>query len=113
MQVTFLNIEKFSAPDEAWVEANRGSWMTDPTVWHREIYQRDYAASKIQEKYGGRRFVVLCSDADEIPSRRFVRELRSEKGYEQAHQGFYMAMNFTYYNFDWASPQSWHVFSAL
>ena len=107
LQVSFLVIDDFPAPEEAWVQRNRGTWMTDPTVWHREIYQRDVAASKIQEKYAGRKFVVLSSDADEIPNRDFAKELRTQRAYSQAHNGFYMAMNFSYYNFNWASPQAW------
>lgn len=59
LQVTFLIIDEFPAPEKAWVEENKGGWMTDPTVWHREIYQRDLAASKIQEKYAGKCHVHL------------------------------------------------------
>ena len=51
------------------------------------------AASKIQEKYAGKKFVILCSDADEIPNRDFAKELRTQSAYDQAHDGFYMAMN--------------------
>ena len=51
------------------------AWMSDPVVWHRESYQRNYAASKIQGKYKGKKYVVLCSDVDEIPNRDFVTEL--------------------------------------
>ena len=107
LQLSFLVIDDFPAPEVAWVERNRGTWMTDPTVWHREIYQRDVAASKIQEKYAGRNFVVLCSDADEIPNRDFAKDLRKQRAYDQAHNEYYMAMNFSYYNFNWASPQAW------
>ena len=78
-----------------------------PTVWHREIYQRDVAASKIQDKYAGRKFVVHCSNVDGIPNRDFTKELRMQWAYVQAHNGHYMAMNFSYYNFNWASPQAW------
>lgn len=81
--------------------------MSDPAVWHREQFQRNNAASKIHSKYKGRKYIVLCSDADEIPNRDFVRELSAQPGYEQAHRGYHMAMNFSYYNFHWASPQAW------
>ena len=61
----------------------------------------------LQDKYHGKKYVVLCSDADEIPNREFVRDLRQLPTYEQAHNGFYMVMNFSYYNFNWSSPQIW------
>ena len=107
LQVTFLIIDEVPDPEEEWVQKNTASWMSDPVVWHRESYQRNYAASKVQSKYKGKKYVVLCSDVDEIPYRDFVTELRTQQGYEQAHEAFYMAMNFSYYNFHWASPQDW------
>ena len=109
LQVTFLIIDEVPDPKEDWVKKNIASWMSDPIVWHRESYQRDYAASKIQSKHKGKKYVVLCSDVDEIPNRDFVTELSTQQGYEQAHEACYMAMNFSYYNFHWASPQDWWV----
>ena len=107
LQVTFLIIDDFPAPKEDWIKENTATWMTDPVVWHREKFQRNYAAARIQSKYRGKTYIVLCSDADEIPNRDFVRELSMQPGYEQAHRGYYMSMNFSYYNFDWASQQAW------
>lgn len=107
LQVTFLIIDEVPAPEEDWLEKNTAAWMSDPVVWHRESYQRNYAAPKIQSKYKGKKYVVLCSDVDEVPSRDFVTELSTQQGYEQAHEAYYMTMNFSYYNFQWASPQDW------
>ncbi|CAK0732436.1 hypothetical protein CVIRNUC_000131 [Coccomyxa viridis] len=106
-KVTFLIIDEVPDPKEDWLKKNIASWMSNPIVWHRESYQRDYAASKIQSKHKGKKYVVLCSDIDEIPNRDFVTELSTQQGYEQAHEACYMAMNFSYYNFHWASPQDW------
>lgn len=63
--------------------------------------------NSVEFNYAGTKYVVLCSDADEIPNREFAKELRTQNVYEQAHNGFYMAMNFSYYSFQWASPQTW------
>ena len=77
-KVTFLVIDSYPEPDQAWVDAQDGkSWVVDTTIWFRETYQRNYAAGYIRRKYAGQRYVVLACDADEIPSRTVVQVWRS------------------------------------
>lgn len=107
VQVTFLIIDDVPPPDKAWMESNKGGRMADPAIWHREYYQRNVVATKIQEKHHGSRYVVLCSDADEIPNGAFVRELRHPAVYERTHKAHHLNMNFSYYNFNWESEIAW------
>ena len=53
IQVTFLILDDFPPANTTWVEANKNSWMTEPEKWHREMYQRDIAATKIQVLFWG------------------------------------------------------------
>ncbi len=53
LQVTFLILDGFPPANKTWLEESRGSWMAEPEKWHREMYQRDIAAPKIQVLFQG------------------------------------------------------------
>ena len=45
-------------------------------VWWREYYQRGYSTRVIADDYHGKRYFVVVTDADEIPSMRYVLPVR-------------------------------------
>lgn len=76
-------------------------------AYKRESFQRDYAVSKILEFYQNESFMLISCDADEIPRREVLLQLKSKEYYEEYSSGAYLDMGYFYYNFRWIKNSKW------
>jgi beta-1,4-mannosyl-glycoprotein beta-1,4-N-acetylglucosaminyltransferase len=106
--VTLLKINEFPEMPADWPEKKGQEYMTPESYesWFRENYQRDYVAEYIKNKYKGQYYIVIGIDADEIPKKEFVQELR--KNYFAFNECVYLQMEMFYYNFAWVKKYPWY-----
>lgn len=103
-KIRFVTVDSFPPAPQEWVDAHRNKWGSEATWW-REAYQRDICWSAAVEAAAGQPFILLVSDADELPHPR----LFADRGmlYEQTREPLALSMDFHYYNFNWLKPGSW------
>jgi beta-1,4-mannosyl-glycoprotein beta-1,4-N-acetylglucosaminyltransferase len=70
----------------------------------REGFQRDYALQAVMDLMGEESFILLSSDADELPTKEIVQTLPGR--YEELIDGAVLDMVYFYYNFKWVKPHS-------
>jgi hypothetical protein len=70
----------------------------------REKYLRDFASAKVIDKMKGHPFIMIVCDADELPSREFVRKLPTV--YDTLDGGARLDMLTFYYSFQWVKPMT-------
>jgi len=71
----------------------------------RESFQKDFAVQKILQYMGNESFVLISSDADEIPKLEIISYLIQD--YEELDSGAYLDMVNLFYNFKWAKNSKW------
>ena len=67
--------------------------------WARETYQRNYAQDIILERFKNQPFIIFVCDADEIPNRNIIKDLKYN--YSELHEGIKLSMLMMIYNFKW------------
>ena len=74
-------------------------------AWAREMYQRDIGRNLSLTAMGKQPFILLVSDADELPSISIVEGLRGK--YDQLSSPLGLRMAFFYYSFQWIARGLW------
>ncbi len=107
-KVTLLQIDIFPPMPSEWPALKGQEYMTPESYesWFRENYQRDYAANYIQQKYKDDVFIVIGIDADEIPKKEYIEEMRAN--YFAFNECVYMQMEMFYYHFGWIKGYQWY-----
>jgi hypothetical protein len=107
-KATLLKLEEFPDMPEDWPAKKGQDYMTPESYesWFRENYQRDYAREYIMKKYADEMYIVIGVDADEIPKKEFVLEMR--KNYFAFNACVYFQMEMFYYNFGWVKKYPWY-----
>lgn len=118
-KITYLVIDSFPKPDMVWmneVPRRFSHWMSNNAYssWWREMYQREYGERYIYNHYIAKdnehmdaKFIVHCSDADEIPSMDAIAFSRNMYPHF-SEVPIYLEMDFYYYNFRWSKKQKWY-----
>eukprot|EP01041_Mallomonas_annulata_P007159 gene7159-14575_t len=73
--------------------------------WAREMYQRDIGRNISLTAMGTSAFILLVSDADELPRKELIQNLR--ESYVNTSQPIGFLMGFFYYSFRWTAKGQW------
>lgn len=104
-KMTRLIIDRFPEPSAAQLETlGKRGFITDPGVWHREVFQRNFAAQRLREIASP--WILFCCDADEIPRREAVSALREH--YAALDDPHRLEMHLFYYSSDWIKRSKWY-----
>jgi len=109
-KIKFIIINEIPPMPKEWLETTYlPSCMKQPIDWWRENYQRDIAANYIIEKYKDSKYILNCSDGDEIPNPKIFEETsRSILYYNASEEPLFLEMDFFYYNFKWVKQYKWY-----
>ena len=103
-KVRFVKIEEIPPMPEDWMKRSYSGFMKNAMDWWRENYQRDIIAQQVDASTP---FILICTDADEIPNPAiFVH--RDELYQQMQSHPVYLGMMFFYYNFQWRKKEMWY-----
>jgi hypothetical protein len=107
--VDIVVVDAFPPVPEGWRSPHDSFVRSESRdAWFREQHQRQAGVDHVKRTTQGP-YVLLCSDADEIP-RQEISELKTMYG--RLHRPVYLEMDFLYYNFRWAKKYTWaHAFA--
>jgi beta-1,4-mannosyl-glycoprotein beta-1,4-N-acetylglucosaminyltransferase len=107
-KIIFFAIEKFPSMPEDWpCENAHHSWMNgNYDSWWRESYQRNMCKLVLSNKFENKRYVLICSDCDEIVRRDVIHQIR-ENMYDDLTQPVFLEMKFFYYSANWMKSYPW------
>jgi beta-1,4-mannosyl-glycoprotein beta-1,4-N-acetylglucosaminyltransferase len=110
-KITYLVIDEFPSATEEWLRTVPATynWMRNGTedAWWREMYQRNVGEEHVRSTYTGTPYIVVVSDADEIPSQLALQFCR--RSYEVFTEGpVFLEMAFFYYHFRWIKKERWY-----
>lgn len=104
-KIRFIIIDEVPAMPEDWMKRSYSGFMKNAADWWRENYQRDVISEKLSQTEN-EPFILICTDADEIPNPRIFRDRLHL--YQQMTDVVYLQMIFFYYNFRWCKRDPWY-----
>jgi len=89
------------------IEVPTSLLLNATSTWDVERKSKDFALRKIAE-FNFSRFIIVISDADEVPSREVMAGLPSR--YDVLDMPVHISMPLFYYNFHWLANEVWKHF---
>ena len=109
-KIIFYAIDSFPPMPSEWPEQNKHhTWMNGNfEAWWRESYQRNMCKRVLMDEFHNKRFVLICSDCDEIVKDTVLDHLHDDTMYEKCNELIFLEMEFFYYSTKWIKPYSWY-----
>lgn len=109
-KILFYAIDVFPPMPASWPSQNaHHSWMNgNYEAWWRESYQRNMCKYVLDEEFHNKKYILICSDCDEIVSHSTALKLRDPHAYILCHQPVYLEMKLFYYSTNWIKPYHWY-----
>lgn len=105
-KIRYVIIDEVPPMPEEWMKRSYSGFMKNANDWWRENYQRDVIREEVQKTMQGQQFILICTDADEIPNPSIFSE--RQHLYNQMTDVVYLQMMFFYYNFSWVKKEPWY-----